>query len=134
MSNKYILPEGSLISYFSNKVKLNGGINLAQGLPGFQPPLKLQQKLSEISLRNDIHQYAPGIGNFKLIELIQQYYKKYDPTLTNDSILITQGATEAITLVYLYHKQKYGKLNVLGFDPVYESYNNLPKNFGRFNL
>lgn len=130
MSNKYILPEGSLISYFSNKVKLNGGINLAQGLPGFQPPLKLQQKLSEISLRNDIHQYAPGIGNFKLIELIQQYYKKYDPTLTNDSILITQGATEAITLVYLYHKQKYGKLNVLGFDPVYESYNNLPKNFG----
>lgn len=128
MQDKYILPESSLISFFSNKVKLYGGINLAQGLPGFQPPKELLQKLSEVSLLDNVHQYAPGIGHFKLLELIQQNYQKQTP-LTIENILITQGATEAITLVYLYLKQKYGRLKVLGFDPVYESYNNLPKSF-----
>jgi len=29
-------PDGSYISYFSNLVKVKGGINLAQGIPGYQ--------------------------------------------------------------------------------------------------
>ena len=33
--------KGSYISYFSNLVKKHGGINLAQGIPGFDPPTKL---------------------------------------------------------------------------------------------
>ena len=35
--DNYKRPKGSLISFFSNKVKANGGINLAQGIPGFSP-------------------------------------------------------------------------------------------------
>lgn len=129
MSGKYPIPEGSLISYFSNKVKQFGGINLAQGLPGFAPPDELKQMLAETATRPDVHQYAPGIGNFTLIDHIVQHYSRYG-AVSKDEILITQGATEAITLVYLYLKQMYGKLTVLVFDPVYESYNNLPKIFG----
>ncbi|MCX7862315.1 MAG: pyridoxal phosphate-dependent aminotransferase [Bacteroidales bacterium] len=128
MNGKYPVPEGSLISYFSNKVKQLGGINLAQGLPGFLPPAELMNTLAQTANRNDVHQYAPGIGNFLLIDHIVQQYKQQQ--VTKDEILITQGATEAITLVYIYLKQLLGNMVVLGFDPVYESYNNLPKIFG----
>lgn len=129
MLGKYAIPEGSLISYFSNKVKQLGGINLAQGLPGFAPPYELKQILADLATSSDVHQYAPGIGNFTLIDHIIKQYSRYGAVSINE-ILITQGATEAITLVYLYLKQIFGKLTVLGFDPVYESYNNLPKIFG----
>ncbi len=128
MEDKYKVPEGSLISFFSNKVKQYGGINLAQGIPGFTPPKKLLRKLSEIATNPNIHQYAPGIGNFTLLDKICDHYKEKTP-LTRDNLLIVQGATEAVTLIYLYLKQQFGTLSVLGFDPVYESYNNLPRFF-----
>lgn len=128
MENKYQLPEGSLISYFSNKVKLYGGINFAQGIPGFNPPSELMNILSEIATNKNIHQYAPGIGNYELIERLCEYYSDFN--INQNNITILQGATEAITLTYLYLRQQLGHLNVLGFDPVYESYNNLPNIFG----
>ena len=62
-------PEGSLISYFSNLVKRDGGINLAQGRPGFAPPDELMAILADKAPNPDLHQYAPGNGNFKLIKL-----------------------------------------------------------------
>lgn len=127
MDDKYKMPEGSLISFFSNKVKQYGGINLAQGIPGFEPPQELKKSLSKVALSPNIHQYAPGIGNFHLIDKLCEHYQQH--AVKQENLLITQGATEAITLIYLYLKQKFGTLNVLGFDPVYESYNNLPKYF-----
>lgn len=124
MEDKYQIPEGSLISFFSNKVKQFGGINLAQGIPGFAPPDNLLKNLSKIAINPNIHQYAPGIGNFTLLDKLCEHYK-----VRRDNMLILQGATEAITLIYLYLKQIVGTINVLGFDPVYESYNNLPRFF-----
>ncbi|NSW44218.1 MAG: pyridoxal phosphate-dependent aminotransferase [Bacteroidales bacterium] len=124
---KYVLPEGSLISFFSNKVKQFGGINLAQGIPGFAPPQQLMESLSNVALNPKIHQYAPGVGNFQLLDKLCEHYQSY--AVQREHLLIVQGATEAITLIYLYLKQKIGTLNVLGFDPVYESYNNLPRYF-----
>jgi len=41
-------PQGSLIAYMSGLVKQHGGINLAQGLPGFPPPTELLDELSNI--------------------------------------------------------------------------------------
>lgn len=126
---KYRQPEGSLISFFSNKVKQHGGINLAQGIPGFAPPEELLQILSEISQRKDIHQYAPGTGNRKLTEQICRHYGT--SRCSPDTLLIVQGATEAITLLYIYLKKiTTGSFSVLAFDPVYETYNNLPAIFG----
>jgi aspartate/methionine/tyrosine aminotransferase len=124
------LPQGSLISYMSTMVKERGGVNLAQGLPGFEPPVELLDYLSEIA-HNPIHQYPPGIGNFKILDLLVQQYGLKIP-VTRDNFLITQGATEAISLLYLYLMRKIGEpFSVMAFGPAYESYTQLPKYLGQ---
>jgi aspartate/methionine/tyrosine aminotransferase len=131
MQNKYQKPEGSYISFMSNKVKTYGGINFAQGIPGFNPPEELTQILSQVATEN-IHQYAPGNGNNELLDLL---LGKYQPEFTNyslkkDDILITQGGTEALSLLYTYFNKTLSKsFSALAFDPVYESYKHLPKIF-----
>lgn len=123
------IPKGSLISYMSTKVKNGGGINLAQGLPGFNPPERLTQILAEVALE-PFHQYPPGTGNFKLVEAICQEQKDFY-CLRPSEVLITQGATEALSLVFLYLRQKLqNKFSVLSFSPPYESYRQLPLHFG----
>lgn len=122
---KYERPQGSLISYMSNKVKQYGGINFAQGIPGFKPPIELTETLSQIHNR-PVHQYAPGLGNLHLRELILNKYKTYN--YTSDQLLITQGATEAISLIIIYLKNKIdNNFSAMAFDPVYESYRHLPR-------
>lgn len=123
-------PQGSYISYFSNLVKANGGINLAQGIPGFQPPAELQKAL-ELIINDNVHQYAPGLGNYKLLKLLHQHYSsQFDVDI--DNFLVVQGATEAISLIYHYLHKKLGRdFGVLSFDPAYESYSQLPVIFGQ---
>ena len=132
MLNKYQKPTGSYISFMSNKVKSQGGINLAQGIPGFSPPKELTNILSEISNQN-IHQYAPGNGNNELLDLLTEKYQKEYPgrqTFKKDDILITQGGTEALSLLYIYFNKIITKpFSALAFDPVYESYKYLPEIF-----
>lgn len=123
MHNK---PEGSFISYFSNLVKTNGGINLAQGIPGFQPPEALIGILKDVAT-SKCHQYAPGIGNFQLRSLVEQHYG-----VDHENLLIVQGATEGLSLVYTYVMTILGgSFVVLSFDPAYESYSRLPGIFGQ---
>jgi aspartate/methionine/tyrosine aminotransferase len=124
------IPQGSLISYMSTLVKEKGGVNLAQGLPGFEPPIQLIETLKTIA-SNSIHQYPPGIGNFKLLDILIENYKNYLP-LNRENFLITQGATEAITLLYLYIKKLVNDdFSVMSFAPSYESYSQLPAIFGQ---
>jgi len=118
----------SLISIMSSKVKDHGGINLAQGIPGFEPPIQLLDILSKL-VHNEIHQYAPASGNLQLVKSILEKYSTF-ATFQPENLLITNGATEAISLIYTYLNRKHKKLTVLGFDPVYETYSNLPKIFG----
>jgi aspartate/methionine/tyrosine aminotransferase len=129
MENKVDKPQGSFISHFSNLVKKYGGINLAQGIPGFEPPFELRQELLQIT-NESVHQYAPGIGNFQLLNLLHEKYSQlYD--IDKDNFLIVQGATEALSLIYTYLNQKIGgKFSVLSFEPAYESYSKLPEIFG----
>lgn len=123
------LPKGSLISYFSTLVKQHGGINLAQGIPGFNPPQELMDELKNISHEN-IHQYPPGIGNFALTEQLLTFYSDQYP-LKKENMLILQGATEALCLIFLYVlRQTCGSFTTLSFSPPYESYRQLPKQFG----
>ncbi len=127
---KYDLPEGSLISFMSNKVKEQGGINLAQGIPGFDPPAELIASLKTV-IRNPVHQYAPGTGNNMLIEQLIEHYSK-EAGFTKDNFLVCTGATEGITLLYIYIKNIVkGSYTVLAFDPAYESYRHLPRIFGQ---
>ena len=55
--DSYTKPKGSFISYMSNLVKQQGGINLAQGIPGFNPPIELLDILERI-VKDNVHQYA----------------------------------------------------------------------------
>ncbi len=117
----------SYISLMSNKVKTYGGINLAQGLPGFAPPEELIDILNWISAEN-VHQYAPSNGNIKLVGLLKEKYSPY----TEENIMVTNGATEAISLIFTYLCSIMPKSKTaLGFDPVYESFSRLPDIFGR---
>lgn len=123
-------PEGSLISYFSNRVKMEGGINLAQGTPGFTPPPQLLTFLKKMAADKKLHQYAPGIGNFDLVELIRQKYTSKDFPLSMDNLLIVQGATEGIFLSFFYLTTILERpFSALSFDPVYESYPKLAEMF-----
>jgi len=118
---------GSLISFMSNKVKSSGGLNLAQGIPAFEPPVELIQLLKQVS-EEPVHQYAPGTGNSVLLEQLENHYRAFG--LKRSDFLIVNGATEAISLIFLYLKNKLaGQLSVLAFDPVYESYKNLARIF-----
>lgn len=123
------LPSGSLISYFSSKVKSDGGINLAQGLPGFNPPDELLECLRKASTKN-VHQYPPGTGNFRLSDFIIDDLKT-EISISRNELLMTCGATEALSLIFLYLTQKIKQsFSVLAFDPAYESYSRLPEHFG----
>ncbi|HUX54383.1 MAG TPA: pyridoxal phosphate-dependent aminotransferase [Williamwhitmania sp.] len=125
----YRKPKGSLISYFSNKVKNHGGINLAQGIPGFAPPPELLESLQQQSLEGH-HQYAPSHGDSTLLAILAARYSK-TIDVTTKSILIVQGATEALNLVIIYLRQLLNRsFTVMSFDPSYESYKNLPPIYG----
>ena len=107
-------------------VKQRGGINLAQGIPGFEPPAELIKSLKD-SADLKVHQYAPGMGDFQLLQLIAAKNR-----VSVDNLLIVQGATEALSLVYTYiHKKLSGDFSVLSFEPAYESYLHLPRIFGQ---
>ncbi len=121
--------KGSHISYFSNLVKVHGGINLAQGIPGFAPPSGLLKYLSETASQ-PVHQYAPGTGNTDLLARLEERYTGlFNPDTSN--FFIANGATEAISLIYTYlHRKMGGAMRVLTFSPAYESYIHLPNIFG----
>lgn len=128
MQNKYQKPTGSYIGFMSNKVKTYGGINFAQGIPGFNPPKELTDILSKIAGDN-LHQYAPGNGNNELLDVLHNKYQK-EYSFSKDDFLILQGATEALSLLYIYFKKIITEpFAALAFDPVYESYKYLPEIF-----
>jgi len=130
MEQNIAKPEGSYISYFSNLVKEKGGINLAQGIPGYQPPQELIYQLDGI-LNGNVHQYAPGIGNFKLRNLLYENYTRSYP-VDLENFLIVQGATEALSLIFTYlNGILKDDFSTLSFEPAYESYSQLPKIFGK---
>lgn len=125
METNYELPKGSLISFMSNKVKQHGGINFAQGIPGFAPPEALLEVLTQLP-QLPVHQYAPGIGNLQLRKILLEKYSQYN--YSDEQLLITQGATEAISLITTYLKNKIGEhFSAMAFDPVYESYRHVPR-------
>ncbi len=118
-------PQGSYISHFSNMVKAHGGINLAQGIPGYQPPAALLDAL-QARLRDDVHQYAPGQGNRKLLELVAQRH-----ALQPANVLMVQGGTEGLSLVYTYIAQRMeADMAVMAIEPAYEVHSNLPRIYG----
>jgi aspartate/methionine/tyrosine aminotransferase len=125
----------SYISLMSNLVKENGGINLAQGIPAFSPPRELLEELENLITEN-VHQYAPGLGINKLREQIHQKFIKQNASININNIMITNGATEAISLTYTYllNTSPNRKLTSASITPSYESYLQLPNIFGQKHI
>ncbi|MEA3448118.1 MAG: pyridoxal phosphate-dependent aminotransferase [Bacteroidota bacterium] len=121
-------PHQSWISYFSNLVKEYGGINLAQGVPGFSPPSDLLDILHQTAAQ-PVHQYAPGPGNKQLREHIYNMYQ-HKINREETSLMVCNGATEAIHLLYMSFHEPNRKLKAAAFAPVYESYLHLPRLYG----
>ena len=89
--NSKKLPKGSFIAYIGNLVKQYGGLNLAQGIPGFKPPQELIAILNQIS-HNDVHQYPPSVGNFKLIDnLVNVAFVMFIGLVITDLIFLCQS-------------------------------------------
>jgi len=107
----------------ANKVKAKGGINLAQGIPAFDPPEELLHLLSKAAFEK-IHQYAPGKG---IASLLQQLALNYN--ICQDNFLVVNGATEAISTIFTYLLKENPGSAVLTFSPAYESYKHLPRLF-----
>lgn len=113
----------------SNKVKTNGGINLAQGIPAFMPPTELLDILKQM-IDLPYHQYAAGNGDPELVQAIIDYHANQEIVSANQ-LLVLQGATEALSLIFIYLKKELGtEFTTMAFDPVYEVYKSLPKIFG----
>ena len=73
-----------------------------------------------------VHQYAPGVGNPDLLSIIA--HKHF---VNRDNLLVVQGATEGLSLVFTYLQKILGKgFAVASFEPAYESYVQLPAIFG----
>jgi aspartate/methionine/tyrosine aminotransferase len=120
-------PLGSLISYFSSLTAKQGGINMAQGKPGFSPPPELLRLLREKSKIMPLHQYAPGNGHPGLLDLLASRYSEYS-VLGDENLVIVQGATEGIFLTLFYLNTILPPpYSILSFDPVYESYPELAR-------
>ncbi len=116
-----VQPTGSLISFMSLLARREGSINCAQGIPGFDPPERLLELLRD-GVSSGSHQYAPGDGLPLLKQALARQYN-----ISADSLFITNGATEAISVLYTVIKRKKGAaLTVASFDPAYESYRHLP--------
>ncbi|MCE1167655.1 MAG: pyridoxal phosphate-dependent aminotransferase [Sphingobacteriia bacterium] len=119
----------SWISRMSNLVKSRGGINLAQGIPGFDPPVELIQFLTS-PMPSYRHQYAQGAGHPVLLERIASLIDLQSAS-QESSLLVLNGATEAISLVYLHEASRFGKeFTTMSIEPSYESYSHLPMVFG----
>jgi len=129
------MSDQSYISLMSNLVKENGGINLAQGIPAFSPPKELLAELEKIIPQN-VHQYAPGLGINKLRKEIIEHYKKKNAVIDIHNLMITNGATEAISLTYTYllNSSPNRKLTSASITPSYESYLHLPQIFGQKHI
>ncbi|MBN1196544.1 MAG: pyridoxal phosphate-dependent aminotransferase, partial [Candidatus Aminicenantes bacterium] len=122
---------GSLISHFSRRVTRSGGINLAQGKPGFAPPRELIRYLNEAALDPALHQYAPGNGQAGLLALLVEWLQSRGVAVQEDNLLVVQGATEGLFLALFHLFHSVGDHSgVLAFDPAYESYPQLPRILG----
>ena len=122
-------PKGSLISHFSRLAMKAGGLNLAQGRPGYPPPDKLLKALVQRIDEPDLHQYAPGNGITDLIDLMAGRYSVHAP-LSADNLLVLHGATEGVSLSFHYLATILDRpFSALSFDTVYEAYPRLSRIF-----
>jgi N-succinyldiaminopimelate aminotransferase len=98
-----------------------GAINLGQGFPDRDGPVEVAEA-AIAAIRSGRNQYPPGPGILELREAIARHQQRFygltfDP---DDEVLVTAGATEAITAAVLALCDAGDEVVV--FEPFYDSY------------
>ncbi len=115
--------EGMPVSIFSTISKLAfeyNAVNLGQGFPDFNGPEWIFDFAYQ-AMKEGKNQYAPSYGIHSLKQSIKSYQKKYyDLNWTEEEIIITTGATEALYSTF-NALLNFGD-EVILFEPYYDSY------------
>src|SRR5580658_2772804 len=106
----------------SARAVATGSINLGQGFPDTDGPVKIAQIAADAILAGRGNQYPPGPGIPELRQAIADhaarfYGLRYDPA---EEILVTAGATEAVAAALLALVEPGDE--VIAFEPYYDSY------------
>ena len=97
-----------------------GAVNLGQGFPDFDGPPEILEAARQ-SIADGVNQYGPGRGNPILIDAVRdQRRRHYGLEHARDEVLITVGATEAISAALLAYCDTGDE--VIAFEPYYDEY------------
>jgi N-succinyldiaminopimelate aminotransferase len=112
----------TIFAEMSARAVATGSINLGQGFPDTDGPVKIAQIAADAILSGRGNQYPPGPGIPELRQAIADhaarfYGLRYDPA---DEILVTAGATEAVAAALLALVEPGDE--VIAFEPYYDSY------------
>jgi N-succinyldiaminopimelate aminotransferase len=112
----------TIFAEMSARAVATGSINLGQGFPDTDGPVKIAQIAADAILAGRGNQYPPGPGIAELRQAIADhaarfYGLRYDPA---DEILVTAGATEAVAAALLALVEPGDE--VIAFEPYYDSY------------
>jgi N-succinyldiaminopimelate aminotransferase len=112
----------TIFAEMSARAVATGSINLGQGFPDTDGPVKIAQFAADAILAGRGNQYPPGPGIPELRQAIADhaarfYGLRYDPA---DEILVTAGATEAVAAALLALVEPGDE--VIAFEPYYDSY------------
>src|ERR1700722_15298480 len=111
----------TIFSEMSALAEATGAINLGQGFPDTDGPAEVAEA-AVAAIRAGHNQYPPGPGTLELRAAIAGHQHRfwgldYDP---DDEILVTAGATEAVTAALLALCEVGDE--VVTFEPYYDSY------------
>ncbi len=112
----------TIFAEMSARAVATGSINLGQGFPDTDGPVKIAQIAADAILAGRGNQYPPGPGIPELRQAIADhaarfYGLRYDPA---DEVLVTAGATEAVAAALLALVEPGDE--VIAFEPYYDSY------------
>ncbi|WP_430592587.1 aminotransferase class I/II-fold pyridoxal phosphate-dependent enzyme [Humidisolicoccus flavus] len=111
---------GTIFAEMSALAVSTGAINLGQGFPDEDGPIEVRNAAKQ-AIDDGVNQYSPGIGHPDLIAAIVEHQKRwYDLDVPSDGVLVTAGATEALTASLLAYLRPGDELIV--FEPYYDLY------------
>jgi aminotransferase len=99
-----------------------GGINLAQGLPDFEPPAVLREALAHAIEKPGIHQYSFTWGDAQFRRAIAEKYSRFNSIAADPDreVTVTCGVSEAIVSAVLALTEPGDEVVIL--EPWYENY------------